>query len=55
MAIHKNKLTIMNAKDISLSSKAMFYFHKKPKNINNFINLKKPLQLGEICVVTQKK
>jgi hypothetical protein len=55
MAIHKNELTIMDTKDISLSPKQVIYSPKNLKNIDNFTNIKKiaPIE-GNLCGYTKK-
>jgi hypothetical protein len=55
MAIHKNELTIMDIKDISLSPKPVIYSPKTLKNINNFTNTKKTTPIGRnLCGYTKK-
>ena len=55
MAIHKNELTIMDAKDISLSPKPVIYFPKTLKNSDNFTSIKKTTPIGgDLCGYTKK-
>jgi hypothetical protein len=55
MAIHKNELTIMGIKDISLSPKQVIYSPKTLKNIDNFTNTKKIAPIGgNLCGYNKK-